>query len=309
VEKNIVFQSNIDPKFYGESNKSFVWGDCLRFQQIVGNLTSNAIKYTPPGGRVSLTFEYDESFATEQKTCVRITVSDTGIGIPSNEMGKIFLPFYQVTRSDRSTTSNSGAGVGLFIVSEIMKALGAEITCTSSTMGTTFVLQKLMFDFANQNDLQAHDESHNFWNDADPGLVHILLAEDNKLNQIVLKKLVERSGFRCTLVNDGQECVDTWKTDRDKFSLILMDLQMPVKDGLQATKEIRELENQQRPSISPLSRIPIVALTATTYPVEIERALASGMDECLSKPLTRIQLEECIFGTLKARNRLTSKST
>jgi len=126
-----------------------------------------------------------------------------------------------------------------------------------------------------------------------------LLAEDNKFNQMVLRKLISGIGFKVTVVTNGQECVDTWSASPDSFSVILMDLQMPVKDGFQATQEIREIERKTpRKLADPLCAVPIIALTATTYPTDLEKSIACGMNTYLIKPVSQVHLEECLFRIL-----------
>jgi len=306
----------MDPFFFGKN--MFVWGDWLRFQQVVTNVGMNAIKFTPPAGQVTINFDRRPLFVTsgeeqsgkeedfkknernnsvevmsETDIALRVTITDTGIGIPAAEIPKIFDPFYQV----QNQFSAGGAGLGLYIVSEIVKAMKGSISCTSSKAGTTVIIDNISFPIATAEEVAIENKkiSSSRWTPENAQRVHILLAEDNRLNQAVFKKLISSIGFRVTIVNDGQEAIDKWKEDPDAISLILMDLQMPVKDGWQAAKDIREEEQKQH-----LPMTPIVALTATTFPPELERAILAGMNETLTKPLQRYVLEESVFRILNA---------
>jgi CheY-like chemotaxis protein len=125
--------------------------------------------------------------------------------------------------------------------------------------------------------------------------IHILLAEDNKLNLEIFRRLIVSCNFKCSCVVDGQEAVDEWKNNPGKFDLILMDLQMPVKTGIEATKEIRKIEKENLVR----NPIPIVALTATTFPDELQKALNAGMNVCLTKPIDKLALQESLSRLLK----------
>jgi len=128
--------------------------------------------------------------------------------------------------------------------------------------------------------------------------IHILLAEDNKLSQIIFKNLIEgKCGFKLTIVGNGEDAMEKWKSD-STISLIFMDLQMPVKNGFDTTKEIRQIEKQNPAK----KQISIIALTASTISTEIDGAINCGMDECLSKPSTKMILEDVIWRHLNAQN-------
>jgi len=128
------------------------------------------------------------------------------------------------------------------------------------------------------------------WKMENPNKFHILLVEDNKINQMVIKNVLLTYGYRLTIVNNGEEAVQHWKNKSNQFSLILMDLKMPIKDGYQATSEIRSIEKEQS-----LEEIPIIALTASDSPEEIKMASSIGMNDYLTKPINKQLLEEAIW--------------
>jgi len=170
-DKSINLKTNL-PDLFSANGSLFVYGDTLRYQQIITNLTSNAIKYTASGGTVTLTFrtEMDEPpilSKQRQKLNICFSVSDTGIGIPANEIPHIFKPFYQVKRMSGSTittnTNSAGAGIGLYIVSEIVKALNASISVKSSEKGTTMIVDDLSFDIATPEELSMTNTVERFF--------------------------------------------------------------------------------------------------------------------------------------------------
>ena len=277
-------------------------GDQGRLRQVIVNLIGNAIKFTDRGEVV-----LDVSCQSKsQSTCtLRFSVRDTGIGIPADKQARIFEDFQQ---ADRSTTrSHGGTGLGLAISSQLVKLMGGRIEVDSATgRGSTFHFT-VDFPIVKSTD---HEQTPNApaldvasnqlpsdapTQKAESPLesVRVLLAEDNKVNQTLATKLLEKLGCHVTVVENGSQAVAT--LSENEFDVILMDVEMPEMDGISATKEIRRREQDSQ------QRIPIVALTAHAIVGDRERCLASGMDDYLSKPvrineiktmLTKILLQE-----------------
>ncbi len=247
-------------------------GDPTRLRQVVDNLVSNAIKFTSEGG-VYVTFA-----ATGAGTGLRLSVRDTGIGLTPEAAGKIFAKFEQ---ADASTTRKfGGTGLGLSICRELVHAFGGEITVTSLPgEGTTFTaelpLPRIGDSPAPGADADGAEAAG--LEEAGEGL-RILAAEDHPVNQLVLRTLLSQLGCEVTLVGDGAQALEAFRTAR--WDVVLMDIQMPNMDGLEATRAIRALERGEG-----LGRTPLVALTANAMPDQIAEYRAAGFDDHLSKPI------------------------
>jgi two-component system, sensor histidine kinase len=246
-------------------------GDSMRLQQVLGNLLSNARKFTHDGAikvRVSGEREGASSFR------VRCAVSDSGIGIPADRLDRLFKSFSQI---DASTTRKyGGTGLGLAICDRLCRAMGGSITVYSAEgKGSTFRFD-LCFKLAEeaQDIVVAVDEPVS--GSANP---RVLVVEDHPVNQKLTVALLAKLGIDADLASNGAEAVDRVRVSG--YDLILMDLQMPVMDGLEATRRIRGLDLPVQPLI--------VALTASAYETDRERCLQAGMDDFLGKPF---RLEE-----------------
>jgi hypothetical protein len=269
-----------------------VVGDPDRLRQVLYNLLGNAIKFTAKGG-VYLSIETAEK-QVGTDVLLRFSVRDTGIGIPNEKQQFIFEAFRQ---ADGSTTRKyGGTGLGLAICSRLVEMMGGSIKVDSEMgSGSTFHFtvrfgiaplpssSRATDSVSLQNMLEAVGTSDGR---ALPVSLHILLAEDNPVNQRLAMRLLERRGHRVDLASSGREAID-W-ADRKSFDLILMDLQMPDMDGLEATDVIREREKQRG------GRTPIVALTAHTMKGDRERCLAAGMDNYINKPIDAVTFLEIV---------------
>ena len=248
-----------------------VLGDPGRLRQILVNLVSNAIKFTRKGDiavRVRLEEEVDED-------CVlTFEISDSGVGIPQEKLGIIFEAF---TQADGSTTRHfGGTGLGLAIVSRLAKMMGGDIRVESEPgQGSTFFVSVRMRrqDLVQERGYHEPDEAPRHTG----RILSVLLAEDNMVNQYVASKILEKLGHQVTAVVNGREAVQAWESGR--FDLILMDVQMPQMDGLEATKCIREMERDDG-----RQHTPIVAVTANAMVGDRERCLEAGADAYVSKP-------------------------
>jgi len=258
-----------------------VMGDPLRVRQILLNLIGNAIKFTVKGYvRVSV------QLAGES---IRFTVEDSGIGIPVEQQSAIFEPFRQ---ADFSTTRTyGGTGLGLSIVAELVKLMDGKIWLESQTgIGTTFHVEIRLTPTAGPAPLSARAPAR-----VDFQQLHILVAEDNPVNQLVTSRLLERQGHLVRVVSDGSAALAA--VEREHFDLVLMDLQMPVMDGLQTIWAIRANEGPGK------KRLPIVALTAHALRGEEAKLLDAGFDAYVPKPVRAQHLFETISEVLSAKRR------
>lgn len=257
-------------------------GDPVRLKQILSNLISNALKFTQYGG-----IEFEAS-AKEigEKIEVMIRVTDTGIGIDKTKQKHIFDAFNQ---EDLSTTRKyGGTGLGLTIVRELLNLMQGSIELISDQgKGSSFICRLFLLKGELQVpyvDSSARNIVH-LTNDSEKKSIvnkgTILLAEDQAVNQIVAKSIIEAEGFQCTIVNNGDEVINALNAEPDKYQLILMDCQMPVKDGYAATQEIRAGIAGENYKL-----IPIVAMTANAMKGDREKCIESGMDDYISKPIT-----------------------
>lgn len=253
-----------------------VLGDALRLRQIVLNLLGNAVKFTEHG-EVALTAHVAE---TDGKRRLMIAVSDTGIGIAPERQGSIFEEFVQADHS--ITRRYGGSGLGLAISNRLAGLMGGQIDLESRAgQGTTVTLQ-----------LPAV-AAKKAMNEAEPSLegaarrahrpVRVLLAEDHEVNQLLVRAMLAQGGHDVTVVSDGQQAVDEVRrsvASGTRFDLVLMDMQMPVMDGLAATRAIRETKQPGD------RRLPIVALTANAFASDLEACRAAGMDDHVAKPVS-----------------------
>lgn len=273
-----------------ESLPSFVRGDAGRLRQILLNLGGNAVKFTAHG-EVSMVVAVAES--DHSATFIRCSVSDTGIGIPADRLSALFSPFTQV---DTSTTRKfGGTGLGLSIVKRLIELMGGEVGAESVMgVGSTFWFTARLGRSAKADTPGAADG----WQMKTQKIVieppanrrnHILLAEDNPVNQKVALHLLEKLSYSVDVVADGQAAVAAWQTG--KYDLILMDCQMPVLDGYEATRHIRRDENGKR--------IPIIALTAHAMQGAEALCFAAGMDAHITKPIDRAVLAETLSRFLR----------
>jgi PAS domain S-box-containing protein len=254
-------------------------GDRGRLRQVLLNLAANAVKFTPRGRvEVRACVQAREAGAA----VLRFTVTDTGIGIPQDRLGLLFQPFSQV---DAATTRRfGGSGLGLAIARRLTELMGGQIGVESVLgQGSTFWFTARLGPPSGAPETGGADASP-----AAPALprtagpLRILVAEDNPANQMVAAALLDKLGHRARFAGNGREAIAAF--EQEPFDLILMDVQMPEMDGLEATAAIREREAGRG------RRTPIVALTAHVLRGERERYLAGGMDGYLSKPLNRQDL-------------------
>lgn len=250
-----------------------VKSDPVRIRQVLVNLLSNAIKFTNHG-TVTLTVSLLQQSGRNQR--IRFEVADTGVGIPAEKLGLIFERFEQLDHS--FTRQQGGTGLGLAITRKLVDALGGKITVRSEiNKGSVFItdLELESIHAWSETQTQALPKQ----NPPDIATVKILVAEDNRMNQLLVKNMLEHYKVQTVIAENGEEAIR--ELGRQQFDMVLMDVQMPVMDGLTATRFIRDKMN---------NRTPVVAMTAHVLPGEREKCLASGMDDYLAKPIDEEEL-------------------
>lgn len=275
--------------------------DKLRLNQVLLNILENAVKYTRPGGKIYFQIqelkEQEPGFAKYE-----FRVKDTGIGMSEEFIVHIFEPF---SREQTSTVSGiEGMGLGMAIVKKIVDRMDGTIAVKSRQGKGTEVTVILPFKVSGQPNeweantrkkivqIQRFSEDKNFEN-LFKGK-KILLTEDNELNREIAVELLKEEGFILDTAEDGTIAVEKMRTAKPgQYDLILMDIQMPIMDGYEATRQIRKLENPET------ANIPIVAITANAFEEDRQKALEAGMNEHVSKPIDMERLLEIMKKVLK----------
>jgi CheY-like chemotaxis protein/anti-sigma regulatory factor (Ser/Thr protein kinase) len=253
-----------------------VIGDEQRLSQVITNLLSNAVKFTPDGGTVKLEVrllrEQEETLTTE------VTVSDTGIGISEEQQAKLFTSFQQ---ADSSISRRfGGTGLGLAISKRIVETLNGSFSLHSSpgkgsVFSFTTELKRGSDDPANDGSGQKTETAP-----SDFAGYTILLAEDVEINREIVFALLEPTGIAIDYAENGIAALKLYAEHPEKYNMIFMDVHMPEMDGYEATRRIRAFEAEKA-----LKTVPIVAMTANVFRQDIERCLASGMNDHVGKPL------------------------
>ena len=264
-----------------------VLGDPNRLNQVLMNILSNAVKYTPNGGHIRL--EVEELPRNEHYARYRFVVQDDGIGMSEAFQKTLFDPF---TREERSGTNKvQGTGLGMAITKSVIDLMGGSISVESATgKGTRF---EVVLEFPIDTEADAVQQVQALPEETEAASplsgMKFLCAEDNAINAEILEMLLEAKGASCTICPNGQEIVDAFASVKPgDYDMILMDIQMPVMDGLEATRRIRNGEN-------PLGRtIPILAMTANAFLEDMQKSKEAGMDEHLSKPVDISALEQVV---------------
>jgi signal transduction histidine kinase/ActR/RegA family two-component response regulator len=250
-----------------------VVGDPLRIHQILSNLLGNAVKFTEYG---SVTVRIDNAVSDSGEFSLRITVQDTGTGIPADKLLSVFDKF---TQADGSVSRKyGGTGLGLAITQKLVELHGGQVSVESELgCGSTFIVtlpcEIAGSDTERRQILEQLPEPRGA---ATSAPARILVVEDNQVNQKVVTAVLRKRGYSIELANDGREALSKLETSRE-FDLILMDVQMPVLDGLEATRLIRQDQRWKT--------LPIVAMTAHAMSGDKERCLEAGMNGYISKPV------------------------
>jgi CheY-like chemotaxis protein len=244
----------------------------MYFRQIFANILSNAVKYNKIYGKITL--RVDMVSRTEDDVVYRFSVSDTGIGMSEEFQKHIFETFTQEDTGAR--TVYRGTGLGMAIAKKLVDALGGTIKIKSKkNVGSTFIL---VLPFAIDKDyenasVQSEPETPNVEG------MHVLLVEDNELNLEIARYLLEEAGVQVIAAKNGQEALDIFEqSGEQEIDLILMDIMMPVMDGLEATRRIRTCTHPRG------ATVPIIAISANAFADDIQKAKNAGMNEHLAKP-------------------------
>ena len=292
-EINTLFRSQIDEKKQTltiiKENIRHEWvnGDQIHLMQIFSNLLSNAVKYTQEGGKIQFLVEECETKSSVYAK-YRFLVSDNGMGMSADFKETIFDPF---TRAESSVTNKiQGTGLGMAITRNLVEAMGGTIDLESELgQGSCF---EVLIDLRIAEDRSVSStvqEEKNEQNDNIFQGMRFLCAEDNELNAEILTELLKIEGAECTICENGEEILKTFeKSAPGDYDMILMDVQMPVMNGYEATKAIR------RSSHELAKKIPIIAMTANAFSEDIQHSLAAGMNAHVSKPVEMKVLEKTI---------------
>lgn len=255
-----------------------VTGDPFRLKQVLGNLVSNALKFTKKG-KVELVLAVKKTKNT--KVLLSFSVIDTGIGIEKKHLANIFDPYKQ----EKASTSREfgGTGLGLAISLNLLKLFNSELKVTSNPRsGSTFSF-RLQLPINNSVQPARKTEMKAGVMLPDPAQsLHVLIAEDDPMNQYIIKQTLLNSHIKCRIVNNGKEAIDVLR--KEHFDLVLMDVEMPIMGGMDATVRIRKMKNKK------LSQIPIIAITANAFKEDRQEYLRAGMNDCITKPFTQEQL-------------------
>lgn len=256
--------------------------DKLRLTQIMLNLISNAIKYTPSGGSVKVSFT-EQPCNKEGFASFCAVVADTGMGMSKEYVQVVFEPF---TREKNSTVSGiQGTGLGMAITKNLVDMIGGTITVDSEQgKGSTFTVT-FDFEITREEIAESTAEAEEFTFKGE----RVLLAEDNELNREIAVEILNDADLNVESVENGKEAVDALVAKgKGYYALVLMDVQMPVMDGYEATKAIRRLEDKE------LAATPILAMTANTFKEDVQDALDAGMDGHIGKPVNIPDLMKAI---------------
>ncbi len=274
-EKNLDLLIDFDEKI-----PEVLIGDPVRLNQIILNLASNSIKFTSKG---SISVAAKLLKENDQSVSIAFTIGDSGIGIEEEKIGKIFENFQQAYSG--SSRLYGGTGLGLAIVKQLVETQGGSVSVKSELNVGTWVSFILPFK---KSYLQPELLQEHFDFDREVQHIKVLVAEDVKLNQLLMKTLLEDFGFESTIVSNGKLAIEKLATTA--YDLILMDLQMPEMNGFEATTYIRNVMK---------STIPIIALTADVTTMDVEKCRAIGMDDYISKPVDERILYNKILSFVK----------
>ena len=264
-----------------EKNIAHPWliGDELRIRQILINILGNAVKFTPDGGKIW--FRVSETEADADTATIRYEIQDTGMGMTPEYLDKIWDAFSQADGGARS--KYKGTGLGMAIAKQFVELMGGTITVQSEiNVGSTFVVELPLLIDKTEHEIEEQEENLNSLEG-----IHVMLVDDNDLNMEIATELLEDEGMEITPAVNGQIAVDLFRQNPPgTFDVVLMDVMMPVMDGLEATRNIRDTEGR-----SDAKTVPIIAMSANAFEEDIRKSLDAGMNAHLSKP---INLEQVI---------------
>ena len=287
-EKNIGLTVKYEAGLY----KTFM-GDSNRIRQILINLVGNAVKFTDSG---SVSIFLSNGGGGNGKKNINISVTDTGIGIPENKIFDIFGKFIQADPS--ITRRYGGTGLGLAISKSLAEQMDGSITVTSEVgVGSTFTLH-LSLPVQESESAPLHHEEHIIYLDKHENSTHlpILLVEDYEPNILVATIMLQNFGYRYEVARNGQQAIDVFSPG--KYSLILLDVEMPTMDGFETTRHIRGFEQAAKTTL----HVPVIAMTAHALRGDREKCLSAGMDDYIPKPFNPHQLQAMLIKHLSSSN-------
>jgi len=269
-ENNQSFITDID-----DSIPDTLMGDDLRLAQVLTNLLGNATKFTPKRGEIKLTVRQIES--DDEQCTIEVAVSDTGIGISAQQQQHLFQSFKQAESG--TARKYGGTGLGLAISKGIIELMGGEVWIESEIgRGATFAF-KVCLEKIPEDAVKAADEEETGKNIGILSGKRVLLAEDTEINYEILTALLEPTHMNIDWAENGEEAVRKFTESHGEYDIVLMDIQMPMMDGYEATRRIRASD------VPGAKAIPIIAMTANVFREDIERCLESGMNDHLGKPV------------------------
>ncbi|WP_144394982.1 hybrid sensor histidine kinase/response regulator [Pleionea sediminis] len=269
IFSNEANKKNIGFEYYKGLNTlpSYIIGDVFRLKQVIINLISNAIKFTKQG-KVSL--EVKNCSESDENVVIRFSVIDTGIGISEDDIDYLFQPFSQ---ADTSITRRfGGTGLGLTISRQLVNLMGGDINIESEeNKGSKFFFE-LSFKKSKRSEVEVKKKNFQFEFNKD---LDILLVEDNHVNQVIAKKMLEKLGYTIEIAEDGKKAIE--QAQKRQYDIIFMDMQMPEMDGVEATKFLRTMTNYKK--------TPIIAMTANVLSEDKEKCFSAGMSDYIPKPI------------------------
>ena len=284
-EKGLKFVINLDPNL-----PVCIICDHYRLKQVIMNLMGNAIKFTKKG---LIEFSAMVVSKTSNSATIKYSVTDTGIGIAKDKQELIFQAFSQENKS--ISTKFGGTGLGVSIANGLVKLAGGKLKLRSTPgIGTKFYFTlevKTCKNILTSNKCDININMYKYNN------VEILVAEDNLINQELMKNILTNKNIKITIANNGQDVIDIYKENIHKYNMIFMDINMPVMCGLKALEQIRNFEKSKK-----IKNIPIIALTANTIKGDREKYIDLGMNDYLSKPIDIKKLNKVLVDFLGGNN-------
>lgn len=284
LEHKLEFKAKVD-----ETIPEMLIGDPIKTKQIIDNLLDNAINFTKYG-TVSIIIDKEET--ADKKVNLKICVKDTGVGIDKKDISKLFRGFNQIDNKN-SIKKHRGTGLGLSICKSFIEMMGGKIDVKSrKEVGTSFSFNIILEKVKKYNAIDIMErKDKNSANLKINRRLNILIVEDDKASQMVIYNLFRKNGHISDIANNGQEALRM--IENKKYDLILMDIQMPIMDGIETTKIIRKSEKDGD------KHIPIIALTAYALKGDREKLLGVGMDGYISKPFNVEELLQTVYSSVK----------
>lgn len=276
-EKNLAFSCDLDGLAHPD-----VCADKMRLNQVFVNILSNAVKYTNDGGSIWLTLKEEAFSEEEETTSIVFLVKDTGIGMTEEFQKNMYTSFSRAVSTQVNETQ--GTGLGLSIVKQMLNLMGGSIDCTSQVgVGSTFEVRLTLPILKEIEDVNLSNANEK----VEVGDLHLLIAEDNELNWEIIEIMLSEYGVKVDRVKNGLLCLKRiQKVEAGTYDAILMDIQMPIMNGMEATKNIRALDDDRK------NKIPIIAMTADAFAEDVQACFQCGMNGHIAKPIDSSKLLE-----------------